>query len=153
MIGKHKKDAQGATDGRDERLERFGRTLVRASAAAGEAEAERVAASPFLYARLRTRIRAEEERRAGGGETWRTLLGVVWRSVPAMALVAVFAFVLFWTSSLGTQTVSPGVLSDEALMDARDVGVESVVFAERRPLSSDDVLATILQEDDREANR
>jgi hypothetical protein len=64
---------------------------VRASATAGEAEAERVAASPFLYARLRTRISAEEERRAGG-ETWLALLGVVWRSVPAMALVALFAF-------------------------------------------------------------
>jgi hypothetical protein len=146
MIGNHNKDE------RDERLERFGRAIVRASATAGEAEAERVAASPFLYARLRTRIRAEEERRAGG-ETWLTLLGVVWRSVPAMALVALFAFVLFWTSTLGTKTNSPGVLSDEALMDARDAGVESVVFAERRPLSSDDVLATILQEDEREASR
>ncbi|HEX8459116.1 MAG TPA: hypothetical protein VF656_17620 [Pyrinomonadaceae bacterium] len=153
MIGKQQKDAQGAPDRRDERLERFGRAVVRASAAGGEREAERVAASPFLYARLRARIQAEEERRAGG-ETWLALLGVVWRSVPAMALVAIFAFVLFWTSTLGTNTnASPGVLSDEALMDARDLGVESVVFAERRPLSSDEVLATILQEDEREANR
>ena len=146
MSGNHKKDERG------ERLERFGRVVVRASATAGEAEAERVATAPFLYARLRTRIRAEEERRAGG-ETWLTLLGVVWRSVPAMALVAFFAFVLFWTSTLGTRATSPGVLSDEALMDARDAGVESIVFAERRPLSSDDVLATILQEDEREASR
>lgn len=145
MIGNHKKGEP------DERLERFGRAVVRASAA-NEAEAEAVAASPFLYARLRTRIAAEEERRAGG-ETWRTLLGVVWRSVPAMALVALFAFVLFWTSGLGTTTASPGVLSDEAFMDARDAGIESVVFAERRPLSSDDVLATILQEDEREVSR
>ena len=144
MIGNHKKDGSG------ERLESFGRAVVRASAS-NEAEAEAVAASPFLYARLRTRIAAEEERRAGG-ETWLTLLGVVWRSVPAMALVALFAFVLFWTSSLGAAP-SPGVLSDEALMDARDAGIESVVFAERRPLSSDDVLATILLEDEREVPR
>ncbi|HEX8128401.1 MAG TPA: hypothetical protein VF527_04815 [Pyrinomonadaceae bacterium] len=146
MIGNHKKGETGA------RLERFGRAVVRASAA-NEAEAEAAAASPFLYARLRTRINAEEERRAAGGETWLTLLGVVWRSVPAMALVALVAFVLFWTSSLGTTTVSPGVLSDEALLDARDAGIESVVFAERRPLSSDDVLATILHEDEREVPR
>ncbi|HEX8634892.1 MAG TPA: hypothetical protein VF703_12160 [Pyrinomonadaceae bacterium] len=145
MIGNHKKGES------DERLERFGRAVVRASAA-NEAEAEAAAASPFLYARLRTRIKTEEERRAGG-ETWLTLLGVVWRSVPAMALVALFAFILFWTSSLGTTTVSPGVLSDEAFMEAGDGGVENVVFAERRPLSSDDVLATILQADDREVSR
>ncbi len=150
MSGKHKKDAQSSL--RDERLERFGRAVVRASARAGEAEAEGVAASPFLYTRLSARIRAEEERRAGG-ETWRTLLGVVWRSVPAMALLAVFAFILFWTSTFGTKATAPGVLSDEALMDARDAGVERVVFAERRPLSSDEVLATILQEDEREASR
>ena len=145
MIGNRQQDEHS------ERLERFGRAIVRAAATAGEAEAERVAASPFLYARLRTRIRTEEERRAGG-ETWLALLGVVWRSVPAMALVALVAFVLFWTTSLGT-TNSPGVLSDEALMDARDAGIESVVFAERRPLSSDDVLATILLEDEREISR
>jgi hypothetical protein len=145
MFGKEKNGAEL------ERLERLGRSVVRA-AAAGDAEAEAVAASPFLYTRLRARIAAEQERRAGA-ETWRTLLGVVWRSVPAMALVAVFAFLLFWTSNFGSATVAPGVLSDEALMDAREAGIESVVFAERRALSSDDVLATILSEDEREVSR
>jgi hypothetical protein len=150
MIGKRKKDA-----GAVEELERLGRLIVRASAA-NEAEAEAVAASPFLYTRLRARINAEQEARlAGGAETWLTLLGVVWRSVPAMALVALFAFILFWTSNFGMTgtAVSPGVLSDEALMDARDDGIENVVFAERRPLSSDDVLATIIQQDEREVSR
>ena len=149
MDGKRKKDAVGA-----EELERLGRAIVRASAAANEAEAEAVASSPFLYTRLRARIDGEQEaRRAGGAETWRTLLGVVWRSVPAMALVALFAFILFWTSNFGNASVSPGVLSDEALLDARDAGIENVVFAERRPLSSDDVLATIIQQDEREVSR
>lgn len=135
-----------------ERLERLGRAVVRASAE-NEAEAEAVAASPFLYTRLRARIAAEQERRAGA-ETWLTLLGVVWRSVPAMALVAVFAFLLFWTSNFGSApAVSPGVLSDEALLDAREAGIESVVFAEQRALSSDDVLATILSEGEREVSR
>jgi hypothetical protein len=136
-----------------EQLERLGRVVVRASAA-NEAEAEAVAASPFLYTRLRARIDAEQERRAGA-ETWRTLLGVVWRSVPAMALVAVFAFLLFWTSNFGTApALSPGILSDEALLDGRETGIESVVFAERRTLSSDDdVLATILSEGEREVSR
>ncbi|HJR06800.1 MAG TPA: hypothetical protein VJ842_06055 [Pyrinomonadaceae bacterium] len=152
MIGNKKK---GETDAR---LDEFGRVLVRA-ASSNEAEGEAVASQPFLYARVRVRIAAEEERRAAGGETWLALLGVFWRSVPAMALVAVFAFILFWTSNLnntnGTTTAatSPGVLSDEALMDTRDAGIESVVFADRRALSSDEVLATILSEDEREATR
>ena len=152
MIGNKKKGLA------DAELDQIGRALVRASAS-NETEAEAVASQPFLYARLRTRIAAEEERRAVG-ETWLALLGVVWRSVPAMALVAVFAFILFWTSNLsngtsGTTTaVSPGVLSDEALMDTREAGIERVVFADRRALSSDEVLATILNEDERgEATR
>jgi hypothetical protein len=149
MSGKQKKDAVAA-----EQLERLERAILRASAA-NEAEADAVASSPFLYTRLRARIADEQARRAGGAETWRTLLGVVWRSVPAMALVALFAFILYWTSNFGTATppLSPGVLSDEALMDTRDAGIENVVFAERRALSSDDVLATILQEDEREVSR
>jgi len=146
MDGKRKNDAVRAAE-----LERLGRAIVRASAA-NEAEAEAVATSPFLYTRLRARIDAEQERRAGA-ETWLTLLGVVWRSVPAMALVALFAFILFWTSNFGNASVSPGVLSDEALLDTRDAGIENVVFAERRALSSDDVLATIIQQDEREVSR
>ncbi|HEX8475929.1 MAG TPA: hypothetical protein VF666_18025 [Pyrinomonadaceae bacterium] len=130
----------------DERLDQFGRAMVRASAA-DEREAEAVAASPFLYARLRTRIAAEQERREAG-ESWLTLLSVVWRSAPAMALMAVVAFVLFWSVNVGRQ--SPGVLSDEALLS--DAGIEQVVFAERGTLSSDDVLATIY-EDERENSR
>lgn len=132
-------------------LDEFGRALLRRAATSNEAEAEAVAASPFMYTRLRARIAAEEERRASGGETWLALLGGVWRSVPAMALVAIFAFILFWTSGVGT--TSPGVLSDEALLETSDAGIENVVFAERRALTSDDVLATIIQGDERETSR
>lgn len=142
------------TDEANAQLDQLGRALLLNVSASNEAEAETVAASPFAYTRLRARIAAEQERRsAAGGETWLTLLGGVgWRSVPAMALVAIFAFILFWTSGFGT--TSPGVLSDEALMDASsDAGIENVMFADRRPLSSDDVLATILQGDERESSR
>jgi hypothetical protein len=149
MVGKQKKDASAL-----EAMESLGRAIVRASAA-NEAEAEAVASSPFLYTRLGARINAERERRAGGGETWLALLGVVWRSVPAMALVALFAFLLFWTSNFsnGAAGIAPGILSDEALLDTRDAGIENIVFAQRRALSSDDVLATILVEDEREVSR
>lgn len=133
----------------DERLDRLGRGLVRASAS-DDAEAEAVASSPFLYARLRARINAEAERREAG-ESWRVLLGVFWRSAPAMALAAAFAFLLFWSSS--APTLTPGVLSDEALLGTRDAGFEHVVFAERHVMSNDEVLATILDDEEREAPR
>jgi hypothetical protein len=129
--------------GFEERLERMGREIVRA-AAANETEAEAAATSPFLYTRLRARINAERVRREEG-EGWLALFGVVWRAVPMMALVAVFAFVLFWSASMGAR--SSGSLSVESLLGTPDAGIEQVVFADRQPLSSDEVLATILNED------
>jgi anti-sigma-K factor RskA len=124
----------------------MGREVVRLSAL-NETEGEAAAAAPFLYARLRSRISTERRRREEG-ESWLALLTVVWRAVPAMALVAIFAFALFWTQSLGTKPA--GIFSVEQLLDTRDAGIEQVVFNDRQPLSSDDVLATILSNDERE---
>jgi hypothetical protein len=142
MVGKQQQSEN------DERLDRIGREIVRVSAA-NEEQAVAAAASPFLYTRLRARINAERERREAG-ESWRALLGVVWRAVPAMALVMIFAFTMFWTS--GMTTLSSAGFSVDSLLDARDAGIEQVVFADRQPLSSDEVLATIL-DDEREAAR
>jgi hypothetical protein len=135
--------------GTRERLDRIGREVVRASAA-DETEVERFAASPFLYARVRSRIAAERARREEG-ESWLAMLGVVWRAAPAMALTAIFAFAMFWSASMGTQ--STGSFSVESLLGAPDAGIEQAVFTDRQPLSSDEVLATILNEDEREATR
>lgn len=136
----------------DERLDRFGQALIR-RAASNDDEAFAASDRPFLYARVRTRINEERARREAG-ESWLQLIGVAWRAVPAMLAVAVFALVLFWSSG----TVAPSLasftaFSDEALLAERDAGVERVVFADRNPLSNDEVLATILDEDAREAAR
>jgi hypothetical protein len=133
----------------DEQLDRAGREIIRASASY-EAEGEAVAAAPFLYARLRSRIHAEREQREEG-ERWLTMLKVVWRAIPAMAMVALFAVVLFLSSNFGTRPSE--VASVEELLDAQGAGVESVVFADNRSLSSDEVLANILNEDAQEASR
>ena len=131
--------------GLDERLDRMGREIVRASAA-NDVEAERVASSPFLYTRLRSRINAEVKRREEG-EGWLAMLAVAWRAVPAMALTAIFAFALFWSSAnLGVPTATVA-LSDEALVGSSDAEIERMVFADRQPLSSDEVLATIINEE------
>lgn len=134
----------------EERLDSLGRELVRASARNDE-EAEAVASSPFLYTRVSARIAAERAR-LEEGEGWLAMLGVVWRVVPAMALVAIFAFALFWTTSLSSPAAIAS-FSDEALLGERDAGVEQVVFADRQPLSSDEVLATILSGEDAEVSR
>lgn len=134
----------------DESLDRLGRAVVRA-ASANEGEAEAAASSPFLYARVRSRIAAERERREGVAG-WLALFGVAWRAVPALALVAVFAFALSLSVSL--RTGAPAGFSVESLVGAGDAEVEEVVFAERRaPMSSDEVLATILGDDEREDSR
>jgi hypothetical protein len=134
----------------DERLDRWGRAVIRASAD-NEETGEAAAASSFLYTRLRTRIGAERLRREER-EDWRALFGPFWRAVPAMALVALLAFVLFLSAAF-TRTI--GGYSDEALLDEREgAGVERVVFAnDRQALSSDDVLATILNDEERGASR
>lgn len=128
----------------DEQLDQLGQQIVRASSG-NEAEAAAVGASPFLYTRLRARISAERARREER-ESWLTLLGVAWRTVPAMMLVAVFAVALFLSASFSTG--SSGSSSDYSLMGNSDGGIESVVFAEQRTLSSDDALATIWDDDD-----
>jgi anti-sigma-K factor RskA len=134
----------------DESLERLGREIVRASAM-NEDEGEAVAASPFLYTRLRSRINAEREQREEG-ERWGAMLRVIWRAIPAMAMVAIIAVTLFLSSNFNTQQTA-SVVSVEDLLDTQGAGVESVVFADNRSLSSDEVLATILNEDELEASR
>jgi hypothetical protein len=134
--------------GESERLDRLGRKIIRASADNQQA-LEEAAASPFLYGRLRARINAERVHREEG-ERWRAIFGVLWRAVPAMALVAVFAVILF----LSAGPTRTGGYSEEALLAAGDAGVERVVFAgDRQPLSSDDILATILNDEERGASR
>src|SRR5919205_1465541 len=135
--------ASEKNSGREERLERLAREVVRASAAA-EDEAAAVADSPFLYARVRARIE-EERRRREEGEGWLGLLGVVWRAVPAMALVAVMALGLFLWSGAGE--LAPGFgLGAEALLG--DEEFEQVVLADTRatPPNEDEVLSTIIGE-------
>lgn len=132
--------------GANDRLDRLGQKLVRA-AADNEQVGEEAASSSFLYTRLRARINEERVRREEGAR-WRAFFGVVWRAVPAMALVTLLAFALFLSA---TFTRSVGLsYSVEAFLDERDAGVERVVFAgDRQPLSSDDVLATILNDEER----
>jgi hypothetical protein len=137
MVGKKRVRAT------DERLDRLGSEILRASALP-ESQAEAVAASPFLYARLRARLDAERARREEG-ESRLAMFRVFWRAVPAMALVTVFALVLFWSAAM--QRLTGGGFVTEAILNSPDSGIERTVFTDNQSLSSDDVLATIMSND------
>jgi hypothetical protein len=130
-------------------LDRVGRELVRASTS-DEVEVEAAASSAFLYTRTRARINAELERRSER-ESWLAVLGIVWRAVPAMALVAVFALVMFVSVNLNRPAAVAA--NDYTMLSPSSTGVENVVFADTRNMSSDDVLETIMNEDEQEASR
>jgi hypothetical protein len=147
MAGEMKDSARKKDSGA--RLDQMGREVVRASAA-GEQEAEAVAASPFLYARVRAGIDAERRRREAG-EPRLALLLVAWRAVPAMALVAVIALALFLSAGAGELSARGFV--EESMLGGREGDMEQVVFAESRAPSNDEVLSTIIGSDEREAAR
>jgi hypothetical protein len=140
-------------DGRKEGLEgldALGRALVRASAA-NEEEADAVAASPFLYARVRARVASERER-LEEADGWRAALRIFSRAVPTVAVVAALAIALFVSALLGASPATVAERDDSTLLGERDTRVEQVVFTERSTLTSDEVLETIIDED-REAQR
>ncbi len=128
----------------DEHLDKIGRELLQASSI-NEAEVHAAASSPWLFSRVRARITAESVRRETS-DRWSIFVTVMRHAIPATAGAAVLALGLFvFTNSTSPQT-SPQ-FSDQALFETSDAGVQHIVFAERRPLSPDEVLDTIINED------
>lgn len=135
----------------DDRLDRIGRTMVRA-AATNEAEADAAASSPFLYSRLRSCLAAEQERRAEAGNGWLAMLIIARRAVPTMVLVAaVAATLMLWFASMGVLGTKASY--EEAFFDAREAGAESIVLAETGIISHDEVLAIVVNRDERGISR
>jgi len=127
----------------DELLDRMGREVLRAASShSGEAEAENIASSPFLYARVRASINAERERRAAAGDSWLSLLLVARRAVPAMALSAALAFSMFWFG--GGNALTQPTLDNEDLFAANEARIESIVFDERDALTNDEMFDSII---------
>lgn len=146
MVWKKKDRIRSNELGVTEQLDRLGSEIIRA-ASLSEAELDATVSSAFLYTRLRSRIATELARREEK-EGWLSMLLIFWRAVPAMALVTVFCLVLFLSSSSG-RLLTAG-FSEDGVPSAPDSGIERVVFAEKQPLSNDEVLATILSREDGE---
>jgi len=126
----------------DDELDRVGQTLVRACV--NDEAAEQATAAPFLYTRLRARIKAEQARRTEADEGWFALLTIARRAVPALAGLTALVFALvFWLAS-SSSTAAPSGFNDEAFFDARETGVEQSVLAGSNNLSRDDVLNLVV---------
>ena len=132
----------------DERLDRAGRIITKA-AVFSEAEAGEIAAAPFLFARIQARIAAEHQISDGG--VWTAFWSISKRAISAMIIVAALSsgLSLYFT---GNKT-QPAPFSVDAYLETNESGVENLVFAERRPLTRDEVLTAIISKDDRELGR
>jgi hypothetical protein len=127
----------------DARLDRLGRDLLRASAMKPE-EADEAASSPFLLARIRAGVAAEQKRRAAPYGPL-TLLAAR-RAIPVMILIAVVSAV-----SLLLATAGPGSASFETIAEASacSVTTREVVASEGCAMTDEEVLATIVSRDAR----
>lgn len=131
------------------RLDRAGRLLTKA-AVLPELESGQIAESPFLFARIRARIASEQQLFETRG-IWSGFWPISKRAIPAMLIVAALSLGLsVYMAGNKTQSVA---FSVDAYLGTNESGIENMVFAERRPLTRDEVLATIISRDEREAGR
>ena len=125
-----------------EHLDRAGRIITKA-AVLSEAEAREIAAAPFLFARIQARIAGEGQLSDVG--IWAAFWSISKRAIPAMMIVAALSFGLsvYFTGNKN----QPTAFSVDAYLGTNESGVENLVFAERQPLTRDEVLATIISSD------
>lgn len=104
--------------------------------------------SPFLLGRIRAQIAAESESREANG-IWSSLGVAAWRAIPAMGLAAALSFGLLLYVN-GNKSSTPA-FSVDAYLGAGESGIDNLLFAERRPLTDEEVLTTLVSKDERES--
>jgi hypothetical protein len=132
----------------DEHLDRIGKSVVRAGGISDD-DTEAIAASPFMYARLRARIEAERQRQAEPQAGWFATLFVARRAIPALVLIAIVAVAAFWFAKTNWGVGLPSA-------DARNDNFDRVVVGgtcalsstEECAISTEEVLATLFAEGD-----
>lgn len=129
-------------------LDRAGQSLVRASVLSDE-DAGQMALSPFLLARIKARI-SETSRIEEAAGIWTNFALISRKAIPVMSLAAVFSIGLFVYT--GNKSPKP-TFSVDAYLGTSESRVEQLVFAERQPVTVDEVLATIVTRDERESAR
>jgi hypothetical protein len=133
----------------NEKLNRAGRFITRASVLSDD-ESSAAASAPYLFSRVRARIASENERREAGG-VWAGFWLTSKKAIPAMVITAAVSFGL--SVYMAGNKSANSAFSVDAYLGTNDSDIESLVFAERRPLTSEEVLATIIGRDEREEAR
>jgi len=136
-----------------ERLDRAGRQIVRA-VGLDESEVREIVSSPLLYARVRRFIESKSEPLEVAG-FWAGLGLASRKAIPAMSLVAAISLGLLLLvngNGNGNRSASQA-FSLDAYLGTSESGIDNVLFAERRPLTTDEVLTTVVSRDEREAAR
>lgn len=131
-----------------ERLDRIGRRITNA-AVLSQAESDEIANAPFLFANVRTRIAGQQLLDSSG--VWSGFWQISKRAIPAMMILAAVSFGL--SSYMTGNKTQPAAFSVDAYLGTTESGIENMMFTERRPLTRDEVLATIIAKDEREAVR
>lgn len=135
-------------DFRQKRLDRVGHSIVRASVLSDK-EAGQIAVSPFLLARVRARISSASQVEEATG-IWTNFVLISRKAIPAMSLAALFSLGLFVYT--GNKSANPA-FSVDAYLGTSESRIEGLVFAERQPVTVDEVLATIVTGGEREPAR
>ena len=131
-----------------ERLDLIGRRITNA-AVLSEAESDEIANAPFLLANIRRRIAGQQL--LDSSRVWSGFWQISKRAIPAMMIVAALSFGL--SSYMTGNKTQPVAFSVDAYLGTTESGIENMMFAERRPLTRDEVLATIITKDEREVVR
>lgn len=135
-------------DFEQKRLDRAGKRIVRASVLPDE-DAGQIALSPFLLARIKAQI-SETSRRDEAASIWTNFTLISRKAIPVMSLAALFSIGLF--AYTGNKSSNP-TFSVDAYLGTSESQVEQLVFAERQPVTVDEVLGTIVTRDEREPAR
>ena len=137
----------------DRSLDRVGKSVIGA-AGIDETQADEVATSPFIYARLRARIEAERERQSEPGGGWFAAFKVARLAIPALALVAIIAVASFWFAvTKNTVNISPGVAREENSYQLAPVSACALSATDECAISNEEVLATMFAEQKGEEQR
>jgi hypothetical protein len=132
-----------------ESLDQAGRLIVEASVLS-EKESAEIAEAPHLFAGIRTRI-AKENQQVKSSGFWSGFWPASKHAIPAMVIIAALSIGV--SLYMAGNKNAPAAFSVDAYLGTNEAGIDNIVFAERRPLTRDEVLATIISRDEREAGR
>jgi len=132
---------------RNEPLDRLTKIVAQAGGISDD-EAERIASSPFLHARLHAGIESERRRRAEQGSGWLATLLVASRAIAVMVVVTIAAVLTLWFSKANVSvSVPPLSASADDIYRVVTGGTCALSTTEECAISTEEVLATLFAEE------